>query len=157
MDLALDKLELRIPPVAAALLFAAAMWGASLAVPSITLPFAHRELAATVLAVFGGGMSLAGVASFRRAKTTVDPTRPDAASALVSSGVYRVTRNPMYLGFTLMLLGWAAFLSNVLSLIIAIAFVFYMNRFQIEPEERALSARFGKAFAAYRASVRRWV
>jgi protein-S-isoprenylcysteine O-methyltransferase Ste14 len=157
MDLALDKLELRIPPVAAALLFAAAMWGASLAVPSITLPFAHRKLAATVLAVFGGGVSLAGVASFRRAKTTVDPTRPDAASALVSSGVYRVTRNPMYLGFTLMLLGWAALLSNVLSLIIAIAFVFYMNRFQIEPEERALSARFGKAFAAYRASVRRWV
>jgi protein-S-isoprenylcysteine O-methyltransferase Ste14 len=143
--------------VAVAVLFAAAMWGAARVTPSMALPRAARVSAAIALAALGAGLSLAGVASFRRAKTTVNPTRPDAVSTLVTSGVYRVTRNPMYLGFLLILLGWAAFLSNPLALIVAMAFVVYMNRFQILAEERALAALFGPPFSAYRAKVRRWL
>jgi protein-S-isoprenylcysteine O-methyltransferase Ste14 len=143
--------------VAVTVLFAAAMWGAARVTPSMALPRAARASAAIALAALGAGLSLAGVASFRRAKTTVNPTRPDAVSTLVTSGVYRATRNPMYLGFLLILLGWAAFLSNPLALIVAMAFVVYMNRFQIIPEERALAARFGSPFSVYRVKVRRWL
>jgi protein-S-isoprenylcysteine O-methyltransferase Ste14 len=102
-------------------------------------------------------MAIAGVISFQRAKTTVNPTRPGSASALVVSGVYRVTRNPMYLGLLLVLLGWGVFLSNVLAFIWIPAYVAYMNRFQIAPEERALSCLFGQEFLAYKAKVGRWL
>jgi len=73
------------------------------------------------------------------------------------SGVYRLTRNPMYLGFLLVLLGWAIFLSNALAFLLLPAFIFYMNRFQIEPEEKALTSLFGQQFVAYTSRVRRWL
>ena len=98
-----------------------------------------------------------GFASFRRAKTTVNPMKPDSASSLVVSGIYDLTRNPMYLGFLVILVGWAFFLSNALGFIFLPLFVLYMNRFQIEPEERALASVFGEAFASYRSRVRRWL
>jgi protein-S-isoprenylcysteine O-methyltransferase Ste14 len=82
---------------------------------------------------------------------------PEAASSLVVAGIYRVTRNPMYLGFLLILLGWAAWLSNVLALLPLAGFVIYMNVFQIRPEERALEALFGPEFEAYKKQVRRWI
>jgi protein-S-isoprenylcysteine O-methyltransferase Ste14 len=82
--------------------------------------------------------------------------KPDAASSLVVSGIYRYTRNPMYAGFLLILLGWAAFLSNILALIVLPAFVLYMNRFQILPEERVLTTLFADEYTEYLARVRRW-
>ncbi|MCY1553776.1 Phospholipid methyltransferase [compost metagenome] len=105
----------------------------------------------------GAFVALFGVASFRRAKTTVNPTTPGAASALVDSGIYRYSRNPMYLGLLLVLAGWGLWLAHALALLGLPAFVVYMNRFQIAPEERALTAVFGDAFAAYRQKVRRWI
>ena len=98
-----------------------------------------------------------GVIEFRRAKTTVDPTKPDSASSLVRTGIYRRTRNPMYLGFLLILTGCAAALANLTSFLILPAFVVYMNRFQIKPEERALASIFGDDFKAYYSEARRWI
>ena len=95
--------------------------------------------------------------SFRRAKTIVNPTKPDATSSLVVSGIYKYTRNPMYMGFVLVLLGWAAFLSNLSAMALVPVFIVYMNRFQIQPEERVLSSLFPHEYPAYRAKVRRWV
>ena len=76
---------------------------------------------------------------------------------LVATGLYAYTRNPMYLGFLLVLLGWAVFLSSILAFLFLPAFIVYMNHFQIEPEERALATLFGQAFAAYKARARRWL
>jgi protein-S-isoprenylcysteine O-methyltransferase Ste14 len=73
------------------------------------------------------------------------------------TGIYRFTRNPMYIGLLMTLLGWAAFLASLPALLFVIAFVLYMNRFQIQPEERALSSLFGADYAVYRARVRRWL
>jgi len=148
---------LKVPPVALAVLVALVMWGASLLVPPVAAPSTVRVASAAVLWLAGAGISLAGVFAFRRAKTSVNPTKPDSVSALVSGGIYRVTRNPMYLGFLLMLLGWAAFLWSIAAAVVAMSFVLYMNRFQIAPEERALAARFGAEFSAYKARVRRWL
>ena len=104
----------------------------------------------------GGVVSGLGVVSFRRAKTTVNPMKPESSSSLVV-WASRWTRNPMYLGFLLGLLGWAIFLSNALTFFFLPAFIVYMNRFQIEPEEKALILLFGKQFAAYKSGIRRWL
>ena len=75
----------------------------------------------------------------------------------LTTGLYRVTRNPMYLGMLLVLFGWAVFLSNLAALLIAPLFALYITRFQIIPEERVLAEKFGAAFMAYQSQVRRWL
>lgn len=148
---------MKVPPPALALLFALLMWPVSSLVAPVEVPFGWRVGAALALALIGLGFSVAGVTAFKRARTTINPTKPDTASSLVSGGVYRITRNPMYLGLLLLLLAWAAFLSNPLALLLVPVFVLYINRFQINPEERALSSLFGGKYAAYRKRVRRWI
>lgn len=153
----MNALELKIPPVALALLVGAAMWSVAVWVPGLAGPLPRLPAVALLLVLAGAFVALLGVASFRRAKTTVNPTTPGAASALVDSGIYRYSRNPMYLGLLLVLAGWGLWLAHALALLGLPAFVMYMNRFQIAPEERALTAVFGDAFSAYRQKVRRWI
>jgi protein-S-isoprenylcysteine O-methyltransferase Ste14 len=153
----MQALELKIPPPAVALVIAAAMWGISLIVPALEAPVAARAIAGIVLALAGGGVALSGNIALRRASTTINPWKPETASALVTSGIYRYTRNPMYVGLLLLLLGWAAFLSSPFVFLGPVVFVLYISRFQIVPEERALSALFGAAFTDYQSQVRRWL
>jgi len=122
---------------------------------SIALP-GHHGLAAIISGV-GIFFILAGVYEFQKAKTTLNPTTPAATSSVVASGIYRVSRNPMYVGFLLALTGWAIFLSHPLPFLLLPAFVAYMNRFQISPEERVLSAKFGNEYDRYKQGVRRWL
>jgi protein-S-isoprenylcysteine O-methyltransferase Ste14 len=157
MENAVRILELRFLPDVVLLVVAAAMLGAALVFPSFYLPFAIRATAGVILAAVGLGVVQAAGVSFRRARTTVDPMRPTSTSSLIISGAYRLSRNPVYFGMTLVLLGWAIFLSNVLAFALIAVFVAYINRFQIIPEERALSALFGAEYASYRAKVRRWL
>lgn len=152
----MNALELKVPPPLVALVTGLLMWWAAKLVPPLALPGVARIAVAVVFAGVGVGLAMSGVLTFRRAKTTVNPTTPAAASALVRTGVFRFTRNPMYLGLLLCLVAWAIILSSVLALLIAPLFVVYMNRFQIAPEERALAALFGDSFAAYKRDVRRW-
>jgi len=153
----MHALEIRIPPVAAALATAGLMWLVARAVPALGFLFPVRDVVAMSFSLAGAVISALGVISFRRARTTLNPMKPESSSSLVASGIYTLTRNPMYLGFLLVLLGWAIFLSNVLAFLFLPTFVLYMNRFQIEPEERALAALFGPKFSAYKASVRKWL
>lgn len=153
----MKSLELKIPPLALVLVAAAAMWFAAAEVPALTWDLPFKRVLASIFALTGIAVAITGVMSFRRAGTTVNPTRPQSTSSLVNSGIYRYSRNPMYLGFLLALLGWAAFLANLLALAPVAAFVAYMDRFQILPEERALTARFGDEFIAYTRKVRRWI
>jgi len=153
----MNALELRVPPVALSLFFACAMWIASAQFPVISFAIPGRLVISIALCGIGMVFAVAGVIAFRGAKTTVNPTQPGAASSLVTSGVYRFSRNPMYVGFLFALSGWAFFLAHALGFILLPAFVIYMNRFQILPEERALSSKFGKQFATYNQSVPRWL
>lgn len=148
-----------MPPVVAALIVGLFMWGAARVVPSLALPLPFAARVAMSCVLFAAGLCLvaAGVVVFLRAKTTIDPTEPDRASALVEDGIYRFTRNPMYAGALLALLAWGVYLSNVLALAVSAVFVLYMNRFQIVPEERILSGIFGAEYDAYKARVRRWL
>lgn len=150
-------LELKIPPVAVALITAAGMWCAARAVPVCDVPFPGHGLVSGLVAAAGGLIALLGVVSFSRAGTTVNPMKPGSSSSLVVTGIYAVTRNPMYLGLLLVLLAWAIYLTNVLTVLFLPGFVWYMGRYQIEPEERALASLFGPEFTAYAAKVRRWI
>lgn len=154
---AVKKFELLVPPVVLVLAFAGLMWLAARATPALDVSLRWAPSAALVCVVAGLAVTVAGVAAFRRARTTVDPTRPHLSSSVVVSGVYRWSRNPMYLGFALCLAGWALHLGNAAAGCFVPAFVLYLNRFQIAPEERALEARFGDAYTAYRRKVRRWL
>ena len=153
----MHALENRIPPPLVAALFGLAMWALARVVPGIDAAMPVRASLATACFLVGAFFCLAGVVSFRRAKTTVNPLKPEQASSLVTSGIYRWSRNPMYVGFALFLVAWAAWLASPWTLLGVAGFVMYMNRFQIGPEERALAALFGPEFSAYRAGVRRWL
>lgn len=133
------------------------MWGISLTTPPVEAPALVRLVAAIAIALAGVGIAIAGVVAFRRARTTVNPLKPEATSSLVISGVYGFTRNPMYVGLALVLLAWAVFLSSALALLGPLVFILYMNRFQIVPEERVLSGMFGDAYSTYQTNVRRWI
>ena len=153
----MHALELKVPPPIVALVIAIAMWFLSRLPPwPEVLPVA-RMLAAVGLAAVGAAFSLSGVLAFRRARTTVNPLKPESASSLVSSGVYKVTRNPMYVGMFFLLLAWAAFLWSAWSLLGLLGFVAYISRFQIVPEERVLAGLFGAEYAKYKECVRRWL
>jgi protein-S-isoprenylcysteine O-methyltransferase Ste14 len=150
-------LELKVPPVVLVALTAALMWIVSSAAPSFAFAIPAGNWCAAVLMLTGAVISGLGVVSFRRAMTTVNPMKPETSSVLVDSGIYRLTRNPMYLGFFLGLLGWAVILSNIFAFLLLPVFILYMVRFQIEPEEKALAAIFGPVFVAYKARVRQWL
>ena len=150
-------LELKLPPVGVVLVMAALMWFVSGIVPALGFVLPAREFVAVIFAVAGLAAGVMGIVSFAQAKTTVNPMKPDAASSLVVSGLYARSRNPMYLGLLLILIGWAVYLSNVVAFLLLPGFILYMHRFQIEPEERALASLFGQEFVAYKSRVRRWL
>jgi protein-S-isoprenylcysteine O-methyltransferase Ste14 len=151
------SLELKIPPPLVATIVAAGMGAVAWLTPVLALPRPARAIAAALWVVAGLAVSLAGVVEFRRARTTVHPLRPERASALVSGGVYRFTRNPMYVGMAATLVGWAAWLAAPWALLGPLAFVAFITRYQIGPEERVLAGLFGTEYAAYRQRVRRWL
>jgi len=110
-----------------------------------------------LLVIAGLGFDLLGLLAFFGSRTTINPMRPDQASALVTGGIYRLTRNPMYVGMTCLLSAWAVQLAALPAWLGPLAFVLYITRFQILPEERALAARFGAEFTDYASRVRRWL
>lgn len=150
-------LELKVPPVAVWLICGGIMWlirrvlaGAAYALPG-------AAIVAAGIAIGGFCIAIAGVLAFRRHGTTVDPTDPRKTTAVVRSGIYRFTRNPMYLGLFAMLVAWAVYLQNAAALVILPAFLLYMTELQIKPEERALQDMFGSSYADYKKAVRRWL
>jgi protein-S-isoprenylcysteine O-methyltransferase Ste14 len=151
------SLELRIPPPVVGLIVAAGMWTAAHLPPLLAMPTLVRLVVAALMFATGVAVALGGVVSFRRARTTVNPLKPETTAVLVVTGVYSFTRNPMYLGMALVLLAWAVFLASPWSLVGLVLFALYITRFQIVPEERALAVLFGESFAAYRKRVRRWI
>lgn len=147
----------KAPPVLVFFVSGLAMWGANAVLPGLSIAFAGSRLVALILAVAGVAVAVAGASVFARAGTTTDPLNPNRASRLVTYGIYRYTRNPMYLGLATVLAAWALYLANGASLALVLAFVGYMTRFQIRLEEQALLTVFGDDYASYKASVRRWL
>ena len=150
-------LDNRVPPLLVAIVVALCMRAALFVGPQFRVEWAARAFLAATLVAVGAGVVSSGVFAFRRHQTTVNPFEPARASTLVESGIYRRTRNPMYVGVTVVLLGYAAFLSHPLALLAVALFPAYIQAFQIPPEERALDRLFGEAYARYKERVPRWL
>jgi protein-S-isoprenylcysteine O-methyltransferase Ste14 len=151
------SLETRIPPPIMMVLTALAMWALSRLLPTLQVPDAVRYGAAAVLLVFGGSVGGLAISTFRRVGTTINPVEIETASSLVTTGIYAVTRNPMYVGLTTLLVTLAVLLSGPWLLAGPLFFALYTTRFQIIPEERVMQAKFGRTYEDYRARVRRWL
>jgi protein-S-isoprenylcysteine O-methyltransferase Ste14 len=150
-------MNLRIPPLLAGAAAWLLMWLVAQALPALGRAWPWQRPTAFALMAIGAGIGIAGVLEFRRARTTVNPLRPDTASTLVAGGIYRHTRNPMYVGVAIATLGWAVLLGHALAPLGVVAFVLWMDRQQIPAEERALHALFGAQFERYCNEVRRWL
>lgn len=153
----MKTLELRIPPALLVLIFALLMWSFTQVFPDLAYHTENKKMWLWCIGLLGFLFIAAGIYSFHRAKTTVDPTQPEKATSVVQSGIYKYTRNPMYIGFFLILSAWAIGLSHFLPWFLIPAFVLYMNRFQIKPEEHTLTKIFGGEYKAYCHKVRRWI
>jgi protein-S-isoprenylcysteine O-methyltransferase Ste14 len=136
---------------------AGAMWAVATGGAAPAPLSAVQVAACALLAAAGLGLDLAGLLAFRASRTTVNPLAPQRSRVLVTRGVYRITRNPMYLGMALLLAAWALALGSAWAAAGPLAFGLYITRFQIGPEERALQALFGPAYADYCRRVRRWL
>ena len=150
-------MTLRIPPIIQMLLCGTLGWGLSWIAPFLAFDGVGRDVAA--LLFFSAGAVILGLSvnAFIRASTTVNPLAPEDAETLVTSGLYRISRNPMYLAMALVLTGSAFLIGNLASFAGPLLFLWVMTVFQIKPEERALQAKFGEAFTVYRQRTRRWI
>ena len=145
----------RIPPPLIAMLCVLIIFLSKSIFPSFV--FSYKLQLGIFVSTIGFLLLIISIKSFIDNKTTINPLNLKKSTYLVTSGVFRFSRNPMYLGMLLFLLGIAIILNIIGGLIISIFFIFYMNFFQIIPEEKALQNLFGKNYRNYRKTVRRWI
>lgn len=150
-------MELKIPPPIVAAIFALTMWGVATTATFAALTIELSWVVSLVLLVIALTIDLLALMSFQMAKTTINPMQPHKASQLVVVGVYKFTRNPMYLGLGIIMLAIVIWFSNLINIALLFTFVWYITRYQIIPEERVLVELFGDDFKDYQANVRRWL
>ena len=150
-------LENRVPPPLVVVLIGTAMAVIAWSTPAVEITNPLRLGVGGVVIALGALLVVQGARTFWRNETTIDPVGLERASTLVTNGLFRLSRNPMYVGFAAMLVGWAVCIASPWSLLGPVGFVLFTNRFQIIPEERVMRAKFGRAYDDYRAHVRRWV
>ncbi|QDI04657.1 isoprenylcysteine carboxylmethyltransferase family protein [Xanthomonas cerealis pv. cerealis] len=150
-------MQLRVPPPLIVVAGALCAWGAAHAWPAATLLLSGQRPLGVALIVVGLIANVAPKLHFRRAGTTVNPLHPQRASALVQSGLHRYSRNPMYLGHVLILLGWMLCLGHPAAGLALAIYLLYIDRVQIPREEAALRERLGTGYTDYCSRVRRWL
>nr|GGH97256.1 hypothetical protein GCM10011355_18030 [Aquisalinus luteolus] len=148
---------MRIPPVLQVAFWAFIAWGLARLFPDLEWDWPGQDVTAAVLSISAVVIAIAGIVQFHRHKTTVSPVALEQASTIVTDGIYRYTRNPMYLGMALLLTGWVIKLGNPLGALTIIGFVLVMTAIQIVPEERVLAQKFGAAHTDYLQKTRRWI
>ena len=153
----MKALKLKIPPVAQFIAVALGMWLIAKFAPALSIDIPARRVLVVLFTGLGGLIAIPAVATFLARGTTIEPRRPEEASRLVTTGVFRYSRNPMYLGLLVLLIAWALYLSNAAGFVALPLFVLSMNYLQIHPEEQAMEAQFGEEYHDYRKSVRRWI
>ena len=150
-------LTTRVPPPVYALLVGIAMWLLDRHLPIVRLWYPPRTQIGWLLVIAGIAIDGWAIAAFFRFRTTLDPMHPERATQLITTGLYRFTRNPMYLGLFLVLTGWACGLGSAGAFLPLPLFVWIISALQIAPEEVAMAERFGDAYASYAQRVPRWI
>lgn len=153
----MPNLDLKIPPVAQGVIALALIWLLYRYMPIFHIDIAYKGTVSVVIICIGVLVGVLGIAAFIKLRTTVDPRYPENARTLVVVGIYRYSRNPMYLAIVLVLFGISIYLGALSSLLILFLFVAYINRFQIGLEEKMLERKFGEKYLKYAKAVRRWI
>ncbi|PWI34032.1 hypothetical protein DI392_07475 [Vibrio albus] len=150
-------IELKMPPAFLFIIIGGLMYWVHVNGFGIHIPLPMKFEFFAVCFVASGIFGLGGIYEFKKHKTSVHPVELHKAVKVVDSGIFRLSRNPMYVGLLLLLLGYAYYLQDIISLLLCLIFVLYMNQFQIKPEERHLEQKFGKDYLEYKQKVRRWL
>lgn len=150
-------LEAKIPPPLLTIIFGLAVWGIATVLPGLDI---SRDIRLTILIVMvavGLVLTVSALLTFWKAKTTIDPNHLHKATTVVKHGIYKFSRNPMYLALLIYLTALTIYMANLYALPLPVLFVLYMNRFQIQPEESMMTSLFGEAYLSYKNQVRRWI
>ena len=121
------------------------------------IKFPNIEIIGGLILLFGVVTAVLATLLFKKDKTTVNPRNPEKTTTLVTNGIFSITRNPMYLGLFLSISSTILFFGAWFGIIILMFFVWYINKFQIIPEEEAMEKLFGNKYSEYRQKVRRWI
>ena len=149
-------MKLKIPPLVVTFIFALFMYLLATYLPVGYFDFFGRNYLMYLLFFLAVLIGVVALFQFFGSKTSIDLLVPSKASKLVTGGLYQYSRNPMYLALLLLLLTWGLYLGNAFNTLLAAGFVYYMNTYQIIPEEEALTNMFGKEYQKYCVMVRRW-
>jgi len=150
-------MKLKVPPAVQTLIFSFSMWVIDKYFILGDFTFNGQKITAKIIFSFGILLTILAIWSFKKAKTSSDPTNPSKATTLVTHGIYKYSRNPMYLTILIVLFSWMIALGNIFNIIILIIFVYYITTYQIKPEEEALTKLFKNDYTNYCNKVRRWI
>lgn len=150
-------MKIKIPPPVQTAIAMLGMYALDYAMTADTTRINVNILFIVALCLLAGVFLVSALINFRKLKTTINPLQPERATTLAVNGIYKYSRNPMYVGLALLLFSWLLWLGNPYNLILFFAFIIVMNHIQIKPEEEALKVLFGESFNEYCKSVRRWL
>lgn len=153
----ISKLETKIPPPVYGIAIAFLIWWLAKEIPSFTLIPVSISKLGIALIIAGVLIDISALVQFIKQRTTPNPLSPQNANAIVISGLYKFSRNPMYLGLLLSLTGWAIVQANLFGFVCLPIFIWLINTMQIKPEERILREKFGDSYQQYLSKVRRWI
>ena len=151
----MDKFKNKIPPTILTLLFLIFNYILSFNFLKIDIPY--KYFFTTLILILGFYIIIRSSRLFAQAKTTIDPLSPFKSTSLITNDIYKYSRNPMYFGYLLIILGSSLYLGNVISIIIIPLFIFTINFLQIIPEEEALKDIYGPRYDEYLSKVRRGI
>ena len=146
---------MKIPPPILVLILVVSNFLLSKKIDVVHIP--HQTLVSILILLIGILILIIPVTKFIKYKTTIDPIEFKKVNKLVTSGIYKYSRNPMYLGLLLIVISSSILYLNIYSVSTPIFFYYWINRFQIQREEIFLTEKFGKEYLSYKTKTRRWI
>ena len=146
---------IKIPPPLLVLILVISNYFSSKKIDLILLP--NQNLISFIILLIGLLILINPILKFRKSKTTIDPIKFKKVNKLITSGIYKYSRNPMYLGLLMIVISTSIFYLNIFSMTTPIFFYYWINRFQIKREEIFLSEKFGIEYLSYKTKTRRWI
>ena len=146
---------IKIPPPLIVLTLIISIYFSSKRIDLINIPF-QLEISFFILSL-GIIIFINPVLKFIKSKTTINPIQFEETNRLVTSGIFKYSRNPMYLGMLMIIISTSIFYLNIYSILTPFLFVFWINKFQIKREEVFLTEKFGKEYLSYKNKTRRWI
>jgi len=146
---------IKIPPPILVIILTSLVYFSSTKLELIYLPY--RQIVSVIILIIGLIVIVSPVVDFIKSKTTVNPVKFKNVNRLVTTGIYRYSRNPMYLGMILIIISTTVYYLNFLSVFSPLIFYIWINKFQINREEIFLEDKFGSEYLEYKSKTRRWI